>query len=490
MPVNAATIRRGYEALNAGDLTMLADVFGDYGARLGNYLTETGGTFRADLKRILTDEDGRVIGIHHDIAERGGKHLDVYGCTVFELENGRIVSGREHFYDLQAWTSSGPSASRKGDTPMATTIKVGLIADLTGPLSFVGEANANVARLVVDDLNADGGLLGRRLELHVEDGATDDDTAAAAAAKLVQADEVDVVFGGIYSSTRQAIKGAAVVEGGTLYIYPEQYEGQESDPLIFCTGPVPAQQVDPFIPWLMKETGAKSFYLPSADYIWPHVLNARVREVVTANGGTIVGEEYFPLDHTDYAATVERISASGADAVFNTIVPPGVSPFFEQLHDSGFTARGGQLICTYFDENFLNMVPAAHVEGLYSCLDYYQAIGDEFSRHLLARYDALYPGEAKFTGGSACSGLYRGLRLWAAAVTEAGSLEQDAVVAALDHAEIAEGPGGPAAMAPGQHHARLSMYIAQARDGIFEIVESLGPIEPQEALVCTEVLAG
>jgi urea transport system substrate-binding protein len=368
-------------------------------------------------------------------------------------------------------------------------IKIGLIADQTGPLSFVGLANTNVARMVVDDLNADGGLLGQDIELLVEDSATDDGVAAAKARKLVEEDQVDVVVGGIYSSTRQAIKSAAVVEGKTLYIYPEQYEGQESDPLIFCTGPGPAQQVDPFIPWLMRETGAKRFYLPSADYIWPHVLNARVREVVTAGGGTIVGEEYYPLDHTDYRETVERISASGADVVFNTIVPPGVTPFFEQLHDSGFTSRGGQLICTYFDENFLNMVPAAHVEGLWGCLDYYQAVDDPFSRTLLARYDARYPGDAKFTGGSACSGLYRGLRLWAAAVREAGSLSQEDVIAALDHARIAEGPGGPAAMVPGQHHLRLNMYIAQARDGRFEIAENLGAIDPQERTVGTPALA-
>jgi ABC-type branched-subunit amino acid transport system substrate-binding protein len=374
-------------------------------------------------------------------------------------------------------------------TPAGGPIKVGVIADLTGPLSFVGLANANVARMVVGDINAKGGLLGRHLELCLEDGATDDAVAAAKARKLVEDDQVDVVVGGIYSSTRQAIKEPAVVEGKTLYIYPEQYEGQESDPLVFCTGPVPTQQVDPFIPWLMRETGAKTFYLPSADYIWPHVLNARVREVVEANGGTIVGEEYHPLDHTDYRATVDRITASGADAVFNTIVPPGVTPFFEQLHDSGFTSRGGQLICTYFDENFLNMVPAAHVEGLYGCLDYYQAVSDPFSRKLLAQYDALYPGDAKFTGGSACSGLYRGLRLWAAAVTEAGTLDQETVIAALDHAQIAEGPGGPAAMVPGQHHPRLHMYIAQARDGRFEIVENLGAIEPQEALVDAPALA-
>src|SRR3954447_6336093 len=223
-------------------------------------------------------------------------------------------------------------------------IKVGVIADQTGPLSAMGIANANVARMVIDDINSRGGLLGRKVELCLEDGATIDSVAEAKATKLVQYDNVDVIFGGIFSSTRQAIKSAAVVKGRKLYIYPEQYEGQECDPLIFCTGPVPAQQVDPLVPWLMQHTGAKKFYLPSADYIWPRVMNKKVREVVTANGGAIVGEEYFPLDHTDYARTIEKITASGAEVVFNTIVPPGLLPFLEQLYDSGFTKRGGQIV--------------------------------------------------------------------------------------------------------------------------------------------------
>lgn len=362
-------------------------------------------------------------------------------------------------------------------------IKVGVITDQTGPLSVMGLANANVARMAIGDLNAKGGLLGRHLELFLEDSETNDAVAAARAAKLVEHDRVDVVFGGIYSSTRQAIKQPVVVKGRTLYIYPEQYEGQECDPLLFCTGPVPAQQVDPLIPWLMRKTGAKKFYLPSADYIWPRVMNQRIREVVTAHGGSIVGEEYFPLDHSDYRATIEKIASTGAEVVFNTIVPPGLEPFFAQLHDSGFTGHGGQLVCTYFDENVLGMLPAAHAEGLYSCLDYYQTVDDSFSRKLLAQYDTLYPGHVKFTGGSACSGLYRGLRMWAAAVTEAGSLAQADVIAALDHAQINEGPGGPAAMVPGQHHVRMNMYIAQARSGRFEIVERLGAIDPHERLV-------
>ena len=362
-------------------------------------------------------------------------------------------------------------------------IKVGVIADQTGPLSFAGIADANVAKMVINDINAKGGLLGRQIQLYLEDSATIDSVAEAKATKLVEHDNVDVIFGGIYSSTRQAIKGPAVVKGKKLYIYPEQYEGQECDPLIFCTGPVPAQQVDPFIPWLMQRTGAKKFYLPSADYIWPRTMNHKVRQVVTANGGSIVGEEYFPLDHADYGQTIERITSSGADVVFNTTVPPGVAPFLEQLHLSGFSERGGQLVCTYFDENFLNMVPAAHVEGLYSCLDYYQAVGDPFGRKLIDRYDDLFPGTARFTAGSACTGLYRGLKLWEAAVREAGSLDQAEVIAALEHAEISEGPGGPAAMVPGQHHVRMNMYIAQARNGEFQIVKSLGAIDPNEAPV-------
>jgi branched-chain amino acid transport system substrate-binding protein len=169
-------------------------------------------------------------------------------------------------------------------------------------------------------------------------------------------------------------------------------------------------------------------------------------------------------------------------------VPPGVVPFLEQLHDSGFAGRGGHLVCTYFEENLLSMLPAAHVDGVYSCLDYYQAVSDPFSQRLLAQYDALYPGDAKFSGGSGSSGLYRGMHLWAAAVAKAGSLTQDDVIAALDHAQIAEGPGGPAAMVPGQHHVRMSMYIGQARGGRFEIVESLGPMDPHERLVETRVL--
>ena len=365
-------------------------------------------------------------------------------------------------------------------TTINRSARVGVITDQTGALSFMGIANVNVAKMVIDDINAAGGLLGRPVELYIEDSATDDSVAEAAAARLVEQAAVDVVVGGIYSSTRQAIKRPVVDQAGKLYIYPEQYEGQECHPLIFCTGPVPAQQVEPFFPWLMQHTGAKSFYLPSADYIWPHVLNKKVWEVVTAAGGTVLGEQYFPLDHMDYDHLVDDIMASGAEVVFNTIVPPGLTPFLARLHEAGFTKRGGHVVCTYFDENFLNLVQPDQVEGLYGCLDYYRDVDDPFSIELLNRYERLFPGSAMFTAGSACTGTYRALKLWEAAVSEAGSLNQEDVITALDHARIAQGPGGPAEMVPGQHHVRMNMYIAQAQAGTFKVVKNLGPIDPKE----------
>ena len=365
-------------------------------------------------------------------------------------------------------------------SPGGDPIRVGVIADQTGPLSFVGLANANVARMVIDDINAKGGLLGRQLELYLEDSATDDAVAEAKAAKLVEHDKVDVIFGGIYSSTRQAIKGPAVIKGKKLYIYPEQYEGQECDPLIFCTGPVPAQQVDPFIPWLMRETGAKKFYLPSADYIWPHVMNARVREVVTANGGTIVGEEYFPLDHADYRGDgrADHVERRRRGVQHDRSARRRAVP--EQLHDVRLRQPRRTLVCTYFDENFLNMVPAAARRGALQLPRLLPGRRRPVQPEAARPVRRLYPGDAQVhrrqrvlrpvPRAEALGGRRDGGRLARAGRRDRGAGSR----------KDRRGPGRPAEMVPGQHHVRMNMYIAQARDGRFEIVKNLGAIDPKE----------
>ncbi len=387
---------------------------------------------------------------------------------------GFVAAGGGSF--LSACSSGGGASGDKGP------IKLGVLTDLTGALAYAGVADANTAKMVVDEINAKGGLLGRQIQIFLEDSASTESVGVTKATKLIQQDHVDLVVGGITSSMRQAIKGPLVERGKTLYIYPQLYEGKECTPLIYCSGPVPAQQVDPFIPWLMQKTGAKKFYLPSADYVWPHTLNGRVRQVVTASGGQVAGEEYFPIDATDYSTVVNKIMSSGTDVVFVTVIPPGITPFLQQLYTAGFTKRGGSVACVYFDENLLNIVPAQSMEGLYSCLDFFQNIEDPFSKQILDAYNTKFPGSAKFTAGSAATGVYRGLKLWEAAVKEAGSLKQQDVVKALDHAKIAEGPGGPAEMVPGQNHARMNMYIAQAHSGSYTIEKNLGAIDPKECV--------
>ena len=361
-----------------------------------------------------------------------------------------------------------------------SSIKVGVIAEQTGPLSFMGIANANVAKMVINDINAAGGLLGRQIDLYVEDGATIDSVAEAKATKLVQHDKVDVIFGGIYSSTRQAIKGPAVVKGRKLYIYPEQYEGQECDPLIFCTGPVPAQQVDPFIPWLMQQTGAKKFYLPSADYIWPRVMNKKVREVVTANGGAIVGEEYFPLDHADYRQTVNKIVVQRRRGRFQYDRPARRHAVFRaalqlrfhqarrthRLHlfrrelpelGAGRTRRGPVQLPRLLSKRQRSIQREADRSVQQTLSGRRHVHRRQCMQRLISRHKAL--GSRRERGGLA----------------QTRRRDQSA-----RPRQDRRGTGRSSEMVPGQHHVRMNMYIAQANNGSFEIVKSLGVIDPKE----------
>jgi branched-chain amino acid transport system substrate-binding protein len=363
----------------------------------------------------------------------------------------------------------------------AGPIKVGIATDLTGPISFGGIPCSRIAKLAIDQINADGGVLGRPLEMYLEDTASNEQIAVGVVRKLVQRNRVDVVLGGITSSMRNAIKDVIVGRGRTLYIYPQLYEGRECTPNLFCTGPTPAQQCDDLIPWLIAN-GGKRFALPSANYVWPHVLNEYARKSIEDNGGEVVLEEYYPLDQVEYGATVKRIMDEKIDVVFNTVIPPGLGPFIKQLYEAGFLKKGGRLSCVYYDENALNFNAAEEMEGLASCLDYFQNIDDPFSAKLQAAYQKIHAHKDKvlFTAGSGSTGMYRGVKLWEAAVKEAGAVDRDSVAAALDHAKIANGPGGPSKMVPGTYHCQMNMYIAVAKAGKYEIIDKADQVHPKE----------
>jgi ABC-type branched-subunit amino acid transport system substrate-binding protein len=396
---------------------------------------------------------------------------------------------RRSFLRSAAW-ASGAIATGAGSWVIppskswaSSPIKVGIATDLSGAIGFEGNSDLNVAKLCADLINKSGGLLGRPIGLYVEDTASNEAVAVPNVRRLIQRDHVDVVLGGITSSMRNAIKGPIVERGRTLYIYPQLYEGKECEPFIYCTGPTPSQQCDRLIPWLIKN-GGKRFALPSANYIWPHVLNKYARNLVQQSGGEIIFEEYYPIDQMDYGATVNRIMTEKVDVVFTTVIPPGIGPFFKQLYEAGFLKRGGRLSQVAYDENALSINAPQEIEGLASCLDYFRAVDklDPGSAKIHAEYEAMFP-HTKYllAAGSAATGMYRGMMLWAEAVKSAGKLDRESVAAALDHAKIAVAPGGPAEMVPGKRHCKMKMYIAVAKAGNFDIVESSdGLLDPKE----------
>ncbi len=383
------------------------------------------------------------------------------------------------------WTAVGTSWVLSPDWAHAAgPIKMGIATDITGAIAPGGNSNWQTAQFAVKQINDAGGILGRPVELILEDTASDPGTAVGNVRRLIQQAQVDVVLGGITSAMREAIKNPIVRRGKTLYIYPQLYEGQECTPHLYCTGPTPFQQCGALLPYLIKEKGMKRFAMPSANYIWPQLLNKWARRVIEENGGEVVMEEYFPLDQLEYSATVARIMSDGVDHVFNTVIPPGLQAFTKQLYEAGYHDKGGTLSCVYYDENSVNYVAPRELEGVYSCVDMFHTVDDPFTHELIAGYNKMWPDTPYlFTAGTAATGMYRGIKFYEAAVIETnGDLSRDATSAAIDHAMIEQGPGGGARMVPGSGHCEMNMYIAQSRSGVWNIIQADQAVDPKECI--------
>ena len=380
------------------------------------------------------------------------------------------------------WVSVGTSWVLKPDWAHAAgPIKMGVATDITGAIAPSGNANWQTAQFAVKQINDAGGILGRPIELFLEDTASDPGTAVGNVRRLVQQAKVDVILGGITSAMREAIKNPIVRRGKTLYIYPQLYEGQECTEHLYCTGPTPFQQCGELLPYLIKEKGAKRFALPSANYIWPQLLNKWARGVIEENGAEVVMEEYFPLDQLEYSATVAKIMSEGVDHVFNTVIPPGLQAFTKQLYEAGYYDKG-TLSCVYYDENSIHYVAPRELEGVYSCVDMFHTVEDAFTQQLIADYNAMFPDTPyQFTAGTAATGMYRGVKLYEQAVIATnGDLAREATSSAIDSASIAQGPGGPARMVPGTGHCEMNMYIAQSIGGVWNIIQADNAVDPKE----------
>ncbi len=360
------------------------------------------------------------------------------------------------------------------------TIKLGFLNSLTGGMAISEQTVSNVLHMAADEINADGGILGKQIEYIQEDGATDWPTFAEKTEKLLTQDCVAAIFGGWTSSSRKAVK-PVVEENNGLFFYPVQYEGLESSPNIYYTGATTNQQIIPAMDYLAAQ-GVKTLFLAGSDYVFPRTANAIIKLYAAELGIEIVGEEYVPLDKDDWTTQVSKIVEADPDFVFNTINGSSNVGFIKAYYDAGLTPETNPIISVSIAEE---EAPAMghEVTGNYASWNYFQSMDTPNNPAFIERWQA-YPDSSGVTSDP-MEAAYISLYLYKALVEAAGSFEVDDVNAAAAEGGITvDAPEGVVTLDGENHHISKPGNIGRINaDNQFDIVwSSDGFIEPDPYL--------
>jgi urea transport system substrate-binding protein len=381
-------------------------------------------------------------------------------------------------------------AAEEAAAPAGDTIKVGILHSLSGTMSISEVSVKDATLLAIEEINAAGGIMGKMIEPIIEDGASDWPTFAEKARKLIQQDQVAVVFGCWTSASRKAVLPVFEELNGLLF-YPVQYEGLESSPNIFYTGAEPTQQIIPGVDFLMNELGAKKIYLLGSDYVFPRTANLIIKAQLEAAGVELAGEEYVPLGGTEFSTIISKIQEAAPDAIFNTLNGDSNVAFFKQFKDAGYTPETLPVISVSVAEEEVRGIGAENIAGHYTAWNYYQTTATPENEKFVAAYKAAY-GDDRVTADPIEAG-YFGVYVWKALVEAAGSTDVAAVTGAADASEIEiAAPGGVIKVDGETQHMYKTVRIGQiGADGLItEVWASEGPVKPDPFLKAIPWAAG
>ena len=381
-------------------------------------------------------------------------------------------------------------AAEEAAAPAGDTIKVGILHSLSGTMSISEVSVKDATLLAINEINAAGGIMGKQIEPIIEDGASDWPTFAEKARKLIQQDQVAVVFGCWTSASRKAVLPVFEELNGLLF-YPVQYEGLESSPNIFYTGAEPTQQIIPGVDFLLKELSAKKIYLLGSDYVFPRTANLIIKAQLEAEGAELAGEEYVPLGGTEFSTIISKIQEAAPDAIFNTLNGDSNVAFFKQFKDAGYTAETLPVISVSVAEEEVRGIGPENIAGHYTAWNYYQTTDTPENTKFVAAYKAAY-GEDRVTADPIEAG-YFGVYLWKAMVEKAGSTEVDKVREAAKSGEIEyAAPEGLVKVDPETQHTYKYVRIGQinAEGLIDEVSGSTEPVKPDPFLKAIPWAAG
>jgi urea transport system substrate-binding protein len=356
------------------------------------------------------------------------------------------------------------------------TVSVGVLHSLTGTMAISEVTVKNATVLAIDEINAKGGVMGKKISPVMEDGASEPSTFAQKAQKLIQEDKVVTVFGGWTSASRKAMLPVFERFHALLW-YPVQFEGNECSADIMYSGAQPNQQILPALDWA-KEKVYKSYFLLGSDYVFPRTANLILKKHIIHDGLTVAGEEYVPLGGTDFSAIVNKITAAKPDIVFNTLNGDSNVSFFKQMEAAGMPPSKLPVMSFSIAEPEAKAMGASLVQGSYAAWNYFQTLDDPASKRFVTAYQAKYGADSVVDDPMAHG--YLDVYTWAAAAEKAKSFDPDKVRKAAVSLDWHDYVMGKTKFALNQSLYQTAYVGELGPDAQFKILwQSKAPIFPQ-----------
>ncbi|QGZ65280.1 urea ABC transporter substrate-binding protein [Paraburkholderia acidisoli] len=361
-------------------------------------------------------------------------------------------------------------------------INVAAIYDLSGGLDIYGKPVMDALRFAAEEINAQGGLLGQQLNFISYDAQSNMQLYAQFAQQAALRDRAAVVHAGITSASREIVR-PVLDRYRTLYFYDNQYEGGVCDRNYFGTGVTPAQTVAKLVPWAVRNWG-KKVYIVAADYNYGQIVSEWVKKYVAESSGKVVATEFFPLDVTDFGATISKIQAASPDFIWSALVGGAHMSFYRQWKATGMTTKIPLASTTFAGGNEHIVLSPEECNGFMVCQNYLQelpgAVNADFVKRFHARYGQNYPYITELAMGA-----YQGFMLWAAGVRKANSVDRMKVIEALETGIAIDAPSGKVTLDPATHHCILDVHIARVNNHKLELVQSFPQQKPADtAAVC------
>ncbi len=361
-------------------------------------------------------------------------------------------------------------------THVQRPIRVGLLHSLTGPMAISEKSMVDAEMMAIQEINASGGLLGRKVEWVKADGRSDPDTFAREAERLIEQEKVNVIIGCYTSSCRKAVK-AVVERTDHLLIFPVAYEGMEQSPQIVYTGAAPNQLIIPTVKWCSDSLKAKTFFLIGSDTVWPHSVHEIIKDELKALGATLLGEEYIPFGSSDVDAAVNKAVSAKPDVILSSIEGETNVPFYGKIRGPGGEAVKIPLVTFPVAEDELRELPVKEMTNDYLVCNYFQALDRPENEVFTRAFKAMY-GHDRVTSDAIVTA-YNSVKLWAQAVLEA---ETDVVkdVRSVLVRQSLNAPEGVISIDRTTQHTWRPFFVGKVqRDGQVEIVQSVvKPIRP------------